>query len=54
MEELIKEALRKGIEMHGAGEYDYASQLYESVIELQSDHADANHNMGVLKAYHRT
>ena len=35
--------------MHAAGEYDLASQLYESVIKLQPEHADANHNMGVLK-----
>ena len=35
--------------MHVAGEFDLASQLYESVIKLQSNHADANHNMGLLK-----
>ena len=49
MEEIIQEALSKGIELHVAGEYDLASQLYESVIKLQPDHPDANHNMGVLK-----
>ena len=35
--------------MHVAGEFDLASQLYSSVIKLQPDHADANHNMGLLK-----
>ena len=49
MEEIIQEALSKGVELHVAGEYDLASQLYESVIKLQPDHPDANHNMGVLK-----
>ena len=49
MEEIIQEALSKGIELHVAGEYDLASQLYESVLKVQPDHADANHNMGVLK-----
>ena len=49
MEEIIHEALRKGVEMHVAGDFDLASQLYGSVIELKPDHADANHNMGLLK-----
>ena len=49
MEEIIQEALNKGVEMHVAGEFDLAGQLYESVIKLQPNHADANHNMGLLK-----
>ena len=49
MEEIIQEALSKGVEMHVAGEFDLAGQLYASVIKLQPDHADANHNMGLLK-----
>ena len=49
MEEIIQEALSKGVEMHVAGEFDLAGQLYESVIKLQRNHADANHNMGLLK-----
>ena len=49
MEEIIQKALTKGVEMHIAGEFDLASQLYESVIKLQPEHADANHNMGLLK-----
>ena len=49
MEEIIQEALNKGVELHVAGEYDLASQLYASVIKLQPDHPDANHNMGLLK-----
>ena len=49
MEEIIQEALSKGVEMHVAGELDLASELYASVIKLQPNHADANHNMGLLK-----
>ena len=49
MDEIIQEALNKGIELHVAGEFDLASQLYESVLKVQPDHANANHNMGVLK-----
>ena len=49
MDEIVQKALSKGIELHIAGEFDLASQLYASVIKLQPDHADANHNMGLLK-----
>ena len=49
MEEIIQEALSKGVEMHVAGEFDLAIQLYSSVLKLQPNHADANHNMGLLK-----
>ena len=49
MDEIIREALSKGVEMHVAGEFDLASQLYASVIKLNPNHADANHNMGLLK-----
>ncbi len=48
MEEIIQEALAKGVEMHKAGEFEFASQLYDSVIKLQPSHPDANHNMGLL------
>ena len=48
MEEMIHEAMTRGVRMHMAGEFDLASQLYGSVIKLQPNHADANHNMGVL------
>lgn len=50
MEEIVQEALTKGVEMHIAGEFEMASQLYGSVLKLRPNHADANHNMGLLKA----
>ena len=49
MEEIIKEALSKGVEMHVAGELELASKLYSSVMKMHPKHADANHNMGLLK-----
>ena len=49
MDKIAQEALSKGVEMHVAGEFDLASQLYSSVLKLQPKHAEANHNMGLLK-----
>ena len=49
MEQSVQEALSKGVEMHVAGEFDIAGQLYGSVIKLHPNHADDNHNMGLLK-----
>ena len=49
MEEIIQEALSKGVKMHVSGEFELASKLYNSVMQLQPKHADANHNMGLLK-----
>ena len=50
MEDIVQEALTKGVEMHKAGEFEFAGQLYGSVIKLHPTNADANHNMGLLKA----
>ena len=48
--EAFKEkALSMGVELHVAGEFDLASQMYDAVIKFDPDHADANHNMGLLK-----
>ena len=49
MQKTLEEVLTKGVELHMSGEFDLASHLYESVLKLQPDHADANHNMGLLK-----
>ena len=45
----VQETLAKGVELHRNGEFSLANQLYEAVINLQPDHADANHNLGLLK-----
>ena len=49
MEEMVQQALTKGVNMHVSGEFELASQLYGYVIKLDPNHADANHNMGLLK-----
>jgi tetratricopeptide (TPR) repeat protein/2-polyprenyl-3-methyl-5-hydroxy-6-metoxy-1,4-benzoquinol methylase len=48
MDEIVQEALSKGVEMHKAGELDLAKQLYTSILQLQPQHPDANHNLGVI------
>ena len=49
MNEIIQKALTKGVEFHVAGQFDLAGQCYLDAIKLQPNHADANHNMGLLK-----
>ena len=41
--------LEKGAELHQNGQFQLAEQMYSAVIDLDQDHADANHNMGLLK-----
>ena len=48
MELTIEEALRQGVEAHKAGRIEEADRCYTSILQAQPDHADANHNMGVL------
>ena len=49
MNDTVTETLTKGVEMHLAGEFGFANQLYGSVLKLEPNHADANHNIGLLK-----
>ena len=49
MEEVVQEALGKGIELHQNGELVLAKQLYNSVLQLDPKHATANHNLGVIE-----
>jgi tetratricopeptide (TPR) repeat protein len=49
MEDVIQEAFSKGFEMHKAGKHDLAKQLYTSILQLQPQHPDANHNLGVIE-----
>ena len=48
MELTIEEALRKGVEAHRAGNAVEADKYYTAILQSQSNHPDANHNMGVL------
>ena len=50
MEEIVQEALSKGVEMHVAGDFEFASQLYSSVIKLQPNHAEIELNWLIVWA----
>jgi len=44
----LEQILQTAITHHKAGELDNAETLYRSIISEQSNHPDANHNLGVL------
>ena len=44
----INQALQQAIEAHKAGQVQEADRLYTAILKAQPQHADANHNMGVL------
>ena len=45
----IEDALKVGIKGHKAGHFELAGKVYETIIKLQPDNADANYSMGLLK-----
>ena len=48
MELTVGEALKRGVEAHKAGRLQEAEVFYTTILNDQPNHADANHNMGVL------
>ena len=48
MELTVKEALKRGISAHKAGDFPEAERLYKTILSVDQQHADANHNLGVL------
>lgn len=48
MDNSVEELLQKGIIAHEAGELAEAHKYYTSILEEEPQHANANHNMGVL------
>ena len=48
MELTVGEALKRGVEAHKAGQLQEAEGFYTTILNDQPNHADANHNMGVL------
>ena len=44
----IEQALQKGISAHQAGRVEEADRYYTSILQVQPEHPDANHNLGVL------
>jgi len=49
MDDIIQEALEKGVKLHAAGKLDLAAQLYEAALKLKPNYREANHHMGRLK-----
>ena len=44
----ILDALKLGIQAHRAGDVQKAERYYRAILNVKPNHADANHNMGVL------
>ena len=44
----IEDALKMGIEAHKTGQIEQASVFYKKVLQLQPEHPNANHNLGVV------
>ena len=48
MEITIEQALQQGVAAHKEGKLQEAERLYRAILQSQSAHPDANHNLGVL------
>ena len=48
MELTIDQALRRGIAAQSEGQLRDAERFYRSILKVQPNHPDANHNLGVL------
>ena len=49
MEDIVQEALHKGVELHQDGQINLAKKLYAAVIQAEPMNTDANHNTGTIK-----
>ena len=47
MELTVDQALQRGISAHKDGKLQDAERLYRAILQVQPEHADANHNLGV-------
>ena len=48
MELTVDQALQQGVAAHKEGKLQEAEKLYRAILSTQPQHADANHNLGVL------
>ena len=48
MELTINQALQQGISAHREGKLQDAERIYRAILQVQPNHPDANHNLGVL------
>jgi hypothetical protein len=44
----IDQALQQGVAAHKEGKLQDAERFYRAILQSQPQHADANHNLGVL------
>jgi pentatricopeptide repeat protein len=44
----ISQALEEAITCHKGGKFSDAENLYLAILEIEPEHADANHNLGIL------
>ena len=48
MEPTIDQALQQGVAAHKEGKLQEAERLYRAILQVNSKHPDANHNLGIL------
>jgi len=48
MELVIQKKIKEGIYFHKQGNFKKAEKLYRSILKINPNHPDANHNLGVL------
>ena len=48
MELNIDQALQQGVAAHIQGNLQEAERLYRAILQSQSEHSDANHNLGLI------
>ena len=48
MEQMIDQTLQQAVAAHKAGDLQEAEKLYRAILNTQTDHPDANHNLGIL------
>lgn len=41
--------LQRAVAFHRAGELEPAGKLYEEILKIEPDHADATHNLGAIE-----
>ena len=50
MELVIQKKIKEGIYFHKQGNFKKAEKLYRSILKINPNHPDANHNLGVLSS----
>lgn len=48
LQQTVAKVLQQGVNQHKAGQIQAAEELYHAILEVQPEHPDANHNLGVL------